>query len=123
MVFVLRQTFIYFNISINSLNMVSDTNNDESLVGHNIKTQWISDNEYINANDDAISEGQCVEPSTLSEAPIYETVNRVYQLNDKMEHDGHIYEMVKKQIKERIWPYTKISTHWYNKWNRMEWGR
>ena len=90
--------------------MVSDTNNDESLVGHNINTQRISDNEYINANDDAISEGQYVEPSTLSVAPIYETVNRVYQLNDKMEHDDHVYDMVKKQVKERIWPYTKFST-------------
>ena len=68
-----------------------------SLVGRGINTQDISEVEYV-------------EPSTLSEAPVYETVNRVYQLNDMMEHDDHVYNMVKKQIKEKIWPYTKFTT-------------
>jgi len=77
------------------------------VVGLAIDTQPASNAEYV-------------EPSTLSEAPVYESVNRVYQLNDMMDHDDHVYNMVKKQIKERIWPYTKFTTidiiH-ENEWN------
>ena len=59
-----------------------------SLVGRGINTQDISEVEYV-------------EPSTLSEAPVYETVNRVYQLNDMMEHDDHVYNMVKNRLKKK----------------------
>ena len=89
---------------------MNDDNNEISLVGRDVHAVQTHENRLINVNDDASSESRYVEPSTLSEAPIYETVSRVYQLNDKIEHDDHIYDMVKKQIKERIWPYTKFST-------------
>ena len=81
-----------------------------SLVGHDFHIQQLRDNQFREANDEASTDGHNVEPSTLSEAPVYEAVSRVYQLNDKMEHDEHVYNMVKKQIKTRIWPYTKFST-------------
>ena len=54
-------------MSINSLNMVRDASNDESLEGHNINSQLISDNEHINVNDDTSSEVQHVDPFMLSE--------------------------------------------------------
>ena len=87
-----------------------DDNNDTSLVGRDINTLVRNENVFRNTNNGTIGEDAYVEPSILSEAPVYETVSRVCQLNDKMEHDDDIYDMVKKQIKEQIWPYTKFST-------------
>ena len=74
-----------------------DNEDEISVVGRSINTDGIGDIDNV-------------EHSTISEASMYETVNRVYQLNDMMEHDDHIYNMVKKQIKEKIWPYTKFTT-------------
>ena len=51
----------------------------------------------IHANHDASSECQNVEPFTLPEEPIYETVSRAYQLNDKIEHDDHMCDIVKNK--------------------------
>ena len=79
------------------MEMNADSSSDDiNLVGRNVNTQQTHENRFIQANDEASEEGQYVEPSTLSEAPVYEAVSRVYQLNDKMEHDEHIYNMVKK---------------------------
>ena len=90
--------------------MNSYSSEEISYVERNVNTQQNHENEYLEEYDERSEEGQYVEPSTLSEAPVYEAVSRVYQLNDKMEHDEHVYNMVKKQIKTRIWPYTKFST-------------
>jgi hypothetical protein len=92
------------------MEMNSYSSEEISYVERNVSTQQNHDNEYLEEYDERSEEGQYVEPSTLSEAPVYEAVSRVYQLNDKMEHDEHVYNMVKKQIKTRIWPYTKFST-------------
>ena len=92
------------------MEMNSYSSEEISYVERNVNTQQNHENEYLEEYDERSEEGQYVEPSTLSEAPVYEAVSRVYQLNDKMEHDEHVYNMVKKQIKTRIWPYTKFST-------------
>jgi hypothetical protein len=90
--------------------MIRNSDSDESLVGRDISTERLGDANLSDRNEYEDADGQFVEPSTLSDAPVYETVNRIYQLNDKMEHDDHVYIMVKKQIKERIWPYTKFTS-------------
>ena len=68
------------------MEMNADSSSDDiSLVGRNVNTQQTHENRFIQqANDEASEEDQYVEPSTLSEAPVYEAVSRVYQLNDKM---------------------------------------
>ena len=66
-------------------------------MGRVVNAMQNHENKLINANDDASSDYQHVEPSTLSEAPIYETTSRAYQLNDKIEHDDHTHGMVKNK--------------------------
>ena len=63
---------------------MNDGNNGISLVGRDVNATQTHENRLINENDDASSEDQHVKPSTLSEAPIYETASRAHQLNDKI---------------------------------------
>jgi len=50
------------------------------------------------------------EASTMTEESINEEINRVYRLNIMIDQDDHMYNMVRKVIKESIWPYTKFTS-------------
>ena len=67
----------------------------------NNNRSFVDENSFVVTNSDA---------STLTEESINEEVNRVYRLNLMMEQDDHMYDLVKKVIKESIWPYTKFTS-------------
>ena len=69
-------------------------------VSHNNQSV-IEVDSYVMTNSDA---------STLTEESINEELNRVYRLNIMIDQDDHMYDMVRKVIKESIWPYTKFTS-------------
>ena len=69
-------------------------------VSHNNQSV-IEVDSYVITNSDA---------STLTEESINEELNRVYRLNIMIDQDDHMYDMVRKVIKESIWPYTKFTS-------------
>ena len=111
---------IFFNYKHSLNNKMNDSNNRISLVRRDVNAMQTHENRLMNANNDASSECHHVEPSTFSESPIYETISRVYQLNDKIKHDDHVGNMIEKQIKERTWPCTKFSA--IDTINETEWN-
>ena len=69
---------------------MNDGNNGISLVGRDVNAMQTHENRLMHENDGASKENHHVEPSALSEAPIYETLSRECQLNHKIKHDDHM---------------------------------